>query len=223
MNLKRHIPLWLAAWGTGLALLAAGLIIAGTQPVHSAEKSGAYASVGAGWSRLGDVETNWTDDDFHNQWSATGAFGYAWPSGLALELLGEYGRYGGDGNFDPFGAGATAGILTITPCAVYTLGTALTIDPYGGVCIGMGYAGLDPDGRDAFPNAEADNFNSADLGWAWKLRGGLTLKLVDSGRFRLNTEYRYTCLEGISFTGAGPDHTDHLCTHGAGAAVLTYF
>lgn len=224
MNLQRHIPIWLQAWGAGFAIMLIGLAIAGAQPAHAERKAdGFYGTAGAGWSRLGNVETNISDDDFDDQWSALAGFGYAWRNGFSVELLGEYGRYGGDGEFEPFGAEATAGVLTITPCALYEHDTALTIDPYVGACIGMGYAGLDPKGRDAFPNAEDQNFNSADLGWAWKARGGLAFDLTDDGRWRVRTEYRYGCVEGVSFTGANPDHTDKLCTHGAGANLVVGF
>lgn len=222
MNLQRHVSVWIWAWGIGLAVLMVGLSIAGAQPAHSAEhakRDGLYGAVGAGFGRLGNAEKDEFIVDFHDQWYADVSFGKRWSSGLMVELWARYGRNGANGGFD--GVPVTAGTLNVMPCVLYEYDTYLTVDPFVGACIGLGYAGLDAKGKDAFPVQEGENLNVADLFWSWGLRGGLAADLSDDGRYRVRLQYAYVCNEGGSWTGV--DHVDRLCTHGAGAQVVVGF
>lgn len=216
MNLYRHIPTWLIAWGLSLIALLIALSFAGSQPAH-AEHEGPYAGAGAGFGRLGNAETNDFTVDFHDQWYADASLGYRWRSGLMVELWTRYGRNGIAEGSDFHEVQATAGTLNIMPCVLYEHDTYFTIDPFAGACIGLGYAGLDRKHFDAMPG----NVNVADVGWAWGLRGGLAADLTDDGRYRVRVQYAYVCNEGISWTGV--DHMDHLCTHGAGAQIVAGF
>lgn len=220
MKLSRHYRLWLEAWGAALVILLFALAIFGTQPAHSAEHDGPYAGAGAGFGRLGNAEKNEFTVDFQDQWYAEGFAGYRWPSGVMVELWARYGRNGISSKGGWEGTPATAGTVNIMPCVLYEHDTYFTIDPFAGACLGLGYAGLDPKGADAFPGEES-SVNIADLFWAWGLRGGLAADLSDDGRWRVRLQYAFVCNEGGSWTG--PDHVDRLCTHGAGANVLVGF
>lgn len=222
MNLLRHSTTFINT--TVVAVLAAlcGLLtVAACEPAWAAERDeGFYAGAGAGFGRLGNAEKNEFTVDFHDQWYADAFIGKRWSSGLMVELWARYGRNGvaEGGGFE--GTPATAGTLNIMPCVLYEHDTALTIDPFVGACMGLGYAGLDAKGRDAFPQ-EGESVNIADLFWSWGFRGGLAADLTDDGRYRVRVQYAYVCNEGGSWTGV--DHVDRLCTHGAGAQFLMYF
>jgi hypothetical protein len=226
MNLRRHTPTYITAWAAGLLALALAFLSMAANPAHSFDgraDHGFFVAAGAGASDISDVETDLQTETFDVQWLASAEVGYKFRSGFGLSILGDYGRNGGDGWFGIFGREATLGTVTITPCATYTHNFGITVHPYIGACAGLGYIGLDPKDYDAFPNEEADNFNSADLGVAWKLRAGAAFDISRDGRWQATGEFQYGCTELASFTGAGPDHTSALCRKSGVISARRYF
>lgn len=222
MNLQRHIKVWIWAWGMGLAALMLALSLAGTQPAHSAEREGLYGAFGGEWSHIGAFDTGiLQDDEFPDSWGVNAAGGFRWRSGFMVELLGEYRTYNGE---------AAAETLSVLPCALYELDTALTIDPYFGGCVGYGHVSTEHTARADLakqklaveepvlePDAVIDENGG---GWEWRVRGGLAFQLTEDGAWSVRTEYSYGCIEGLHLASAGEGD---LCAHNAGGNLVVGF
>lgn len=188
-----------------------------------------YSGAGASWVKAGPLEVGDFRLDLQHQWGVELIpIGHCWKSGRSVKCLEGFVDYqrnaiSGDGAFPPFGEDRTltVGVLRLGACGVYEYDWFLTVNPFLRGCFGAAYAGFDPNGNyDAIPSGgENWAFNAGDIGYGWKLGGGLAFDITDSGRVRARLAYSYNGADGVSWTG-GREHVDSLRSHSAGLTIL---
>lgn len=168
-----------------------------------------YGGFGAAWTEAQGIDQGKHHFEFQDQWAASVIpVGYQWANGFGLELDATYRRHGFEGEVP-----AAVGVLTISGCGLYQPDTFLTFDPFIRGCVGGGYVGIDPNGKDAVAGV-----NIGDLGYSWEAGGGLQFNVTEGGRVRARLAYSYGGVDGVSLTGV--DHMDAPRYHMAGLTFL---
>jgi OOP family OmpA-OmpF porin len=203
-----------------LALLAA---VAGMAMSSSAYAEGPYLSFGGGLSLPQDSNVNINrpgtapvaaETTFDMGYVLSGAFGYAWPTGIRTELEVNF-RRSTINDIAEAGTTGNQGVIGVMANVLFDIGDSDSFRPYIGGGIGGGWAKWKnvQGGRSPSFLAGTPVFNDRDSTYQWQAIAGLTHPFSDSVDGFV--EYRYMNTFNNKFAGAPPAgssasrHNDH--------------